>query len=138
IRFTGPKACERFLQYLKDQPPSRPVNGVVFVDNGSQTLALRGLTLHGKLDLSVSGPVDLEDVRLASATDDLFTVHAQAGQRVRIGGAVQASVLAVGPVDLAEGALLDGNLVQKELPSPATLVGTIKRDRRYFSGFSPQ
>lgn len=138
FRFTGPGAAGRLRQFLADasRPGSRPLNATIFVDNAEEPLRLDGLRLHGKLALAATGPVDLSNIALADPANDLFTLHTAAGRAVRISGRVCASLMAAGAVDLSEGALLHGNLIQWDLPAPANLNGTLQNDPRYFSGVS--
>ncbi|MBI3892339.1 MAG: hypothetical protein HY303_12520 [Candidatus Wallbacteria bacterium] len=138
FRFTGAKAADRCVQFLADSARAggRPLNATVFVDNADEPLRLAALRFHGKLSISASGPVEMSDLTLADPANDLLTVHVAAGRTVRISGRVQASVMSAGTVDLAEGALLIGNLIQWDAAAPANLNGTIQADPRYYSGVS--
>ena len=136
MRFEGQGATSRFLAFLdryQKESPSRPVNGVVFVDNPGEPLRIEGRTIHGKLTVIATGAVDLRDVRLADRSNDLMVVQCE--DTLKVGGRVESALIPRGAFLPESGVELMGPLVLVEVKEPDRLSGSVSSDQgRYYTG----
>lgn len=110
-----------------------PLNGVVFVNNPSQTLNLSGVQIKGKLYLVSSGNLELGNVDPADPGTDLLSFLSYG--RTRISGRVTGSVSVMNELDmLGAQSIVVGNLVLNRVYRPAQLKGVLEYDERIDSG----
>ncbi|MBI2943351.1 MAG: hypothetical protein HYY25_04050 [Candidatus Wallbacteria bacterium] len=110
------------------------LNGVVWVENPTETLELDGRLseLKGLLILVTSGAVRLSGTNRGAGPNDLLTVVAFG--RMSVDGDVRASLVPRAGVVVPPSATIHGNLVLRDAADATALQGAVKRDPRYYSG----
>jgi hypothetical protein len=110
-----------------------PLNGVVFVNNPSQTLVLKDLQIKGKLFVVTSGNLELGNIQPLDPSTDLLSFLSYG--RTRISGMVMGSVSPMGELDMmGSQSQIVGNLVFNRIYRPDQLRGGIEFDPRVDSG----
>lgn len=122
-------------QQVLDRVLSQPQGayGVFYTNWPTRTINLANKRIKGRVVLVAEATtVNLENVGPASE-DDLLTVVSFG--RVRVSGNVNASVMALGALDFAGDAKLEGNLVLNRVPSTTSGIGGhVTYDRKLHSG----
>jgi hypothetical protein len=119
-----------FNQFLEQYDPA---NGVLFVDNPTQTLVIENRQIAGKLVLVTSGNLKLSNLEPLDPGRHLLTVISFG--RLIATGRVVASLSPMGEF-LVPGAVLQlvGNLVFRQVLEADQLRGSLEYDPRIFSG----
>ncbi len=109
------------------------LNGVVFTSWNGKSVRLAGRNLPGRIVL-VTGETSLElsDLNLQATDRDMLTIVAMGP--LRLSGKIHASILALGPVEIAPNTQIEGNLVFDKVRVPEDMAGRASYDRRLFSG----
>ena len=121
-------------QQVLDRLLSRPQGayGVFYTNWPSRSISLTNKRIKGRVVIvAESTNVSLNNVGPASP-DDLLTVVSFG--RVSVSGNVNASVMALGALDFAPDAKLEGNLVLQKAPSTSSIRGQVTYDPKYHSG----
>lgn len=135
-KFAGPGAARSFVSWLaRYKEEGVPVNGIAYVSDPADVLDLSSATIHGKLVVVATGPVHLQDVRLADANNDLLVVQSQG--EMKAAGRVEACLIPLGPFQPRSDLSLSGSVVMDRVRDPARLAGTVENRLRRFSTETP-
>lgn len=106
--------------------------GVFYTNWPTRNISLANKRIKGRVVIVAEATtVNLSNVGPASP-DDLLTIVSFG--RVSVSGDVNASVLALGSLDFAPDAKLEGNLILRRVPSSSNLRGHVTHDRKFYSG----
>jgi hypothetical protein len=110
------------------------LNGVIVVENPSETLALEGELGEpwGMLVLVTSGRVRLNNTNRRAGAAELLTVVAQGAMEVE--GEVHASLCPRERISFASGAVVKGNLILRSAANLSSFQGRVEHDPRFHSG----
>ena len=110
------------------------LNGVIVIENPSETLALEGDLGEpwGMLVLVTSGRVRLNNTNRRAGAAELLTVVSQGAMEVE--GEVHASLCPRERISLAPGAVVKGNLILRSAANLSAFQGRVEHDGRFYSG----
>lgn len=131
-KFSGPGAGKSFVSWLaRYGKEGVPVNGIAYVSDPADVLDLSNVTIHGKLVVVATGPVQLQEVRLADRGNDLLVVQTQG--EMKAAGRVEACLIPLGAFQPRSDLSLAGSVVMDLVRDPARLAGTVENRERRFS-----
>ncbi len=121
------QAMDQFLEQFN------PANGVLFVENPTQTLVLENRQIPGKLIIVTSGAIKLSNLEPLDPNRHLLSVVSYG--RLSATGRVVAALSPMGEFLVPGGVFqLKGNLVLRQVIKPDQLRGALEFDPEIFSG----
>ena len=125
--FEGPGAAKALTDLLdRCQAEGRALNGVAYVSDPDLPVKLTRRTIHGRLVVVSTGPVELEEVHLASRATDLLVVQAEG--LMSTAGRIEGSLVVRGGVEMRPGTVIAGSLIMKDVRPLDQLGGRIECD----------
>lgn len=111
----------------------QPLNGIVFVDNSTQTLKIEDTAIFGKLVVVCSGNVELKNVSPYRDEEHSFTVISYG--KMKLSGTVIASLCPMNGYELTSvSTTLKGNLVLPQVFDTKQFKGNLSYNELIFSG----
>ena len=112
----------------------QPLNGVVFVDNPSQTLKITGKQFKGKVFVVTKGNLELSDIEPVDESNDLVSFLSYGN--TTLNSRITASISAMGELRMNGQPMVKGNIILNRVFRPEQLRGILDRDPRLYSGKS--